>query len=323
MIPIIYFLLYPLLVKSQLSFWNKHYLTYSVENDFHWSEKIKEAIQEWDIHTLEIENVQQGKGDIKIYFENELPDYVIGQAWQPEEGILKINRKEINKFNVTKVIQHEFGHTLGLQHSKNPNSIMFSVYDDNQKLLKSDKEKLNELYKCRYDSVTLLNSQTYLKFKGKNYERIDLNTEYTTQDKVWHPAITKVNFMYRNITYFIISNDKYFEFNHTMHFIKEGSVRDIFPNILHNISSVLTLRNGSLICFHEDGHIWHNNAEIFFQNLPNGKIQGAFADDNYIYLVIKDYIYTYDENFLFVKRHRLCNDPKLGQIHCCNDYSNI
>lgn len=326
----IYFLLYifinPLFIQAKISLWNKHYLTYSVENDFYKTKIIKEAIEEWNISSLELQQVGKGQGDIKFYFKNLSPN-VLGISEGPGKGIVTIT-KNSSGINITKIIQHELGHALGLQHSENDKSLMFWAYAPYQQILESDRQELYELYKCRYDSVTLLNAYTYLKFKGRYYARIDLNTEYTTNDKMWHPHITKVTSMYRNNSHYIIlSDNKYFEFNNTMQFEKEGSIFEKIPDISYNISAVLTLRNGTMIYFFENEYIWYKNAVLKFHTLfkifPKSAIQGAYSDYVYIYLISKDYIFKYDEHFNFINFSRLCDDAKLNKIHCCNKYSNL
>lgn len=324
-----YFFMLPLLVRSQISFWDKHYITYSVENDFHLTKTINDAIKEMEINTLELENVNPGKGDIKFYFVNYLRDEILGTAEPPDGGKITIDRNKMRNINIniSKVIQHEFAHALGLDHSTDNNSIMFTDYMQGASFLKTDKDKLNELYKCRYDSVTLLDDKTYIKFKGSNYEIMNFSTESITKNKVWHPSIFKVNAMYKNNTYFIIANNfEYYKFNQSMHLIKEGYIRDIFPNIDGIISAVLTLRNGSIICFFEDGDISFDGLKVdknLFEILPKDIIQGAISTFNRIYLIVKDYIYTYDEDFMFITQTRLCDHPKFRKIHCCNGYSNM
>lgn len=309
-------------LSIESALWNKHYITYSIENDLYNPKMINEAIKEWEITSvLQVEPVERGHGDIKIYFKP-LPNSV-GLSYPPTVGIIIIN-SNISDINISQIIQHEFGHALGLKHSTNFGSIMHHTLVPNMQILKSDKQKLEELYRCRYDSVTLLNGYTYLKFRGKYYERIDLNTNDTTSDTLWHPAITKVMAMYRKDNYFIISDGKYFEFNDTMQFEKEGFITDKFPNISHNISAILTLRNGTIICFLENKSIWYNNrvtTQNLFQEFPESPIQGAYSDFNFIYLVSRDDIYIYDEDFNFLNKTRMCDVPQLQKIHCCNDYS--
>lgn len=321
-----YFFINAILIQAKISLWNKHYLTYSVENDFNNTKIVNEAIKEWNISSLELEQVSPGQGDIKFYFKN-LPPNVLGLSEGPGKGVVIITRNE-SSINITKIIQHEFGHALGLQHSKNDKSLMFWVHASYQQILESDRQEIYELYKCRYDSVTLLNAYTYLKFKGRYYERIDLNTEYTTKDKIWNPVITKVTSMYRNDSnYIILSGNKYFEFNNIMQFEKEGSILEKIPNISYNVSAILTLKNGTIIYFFENKYIWYKNTVVKYQNLfkifPEGIIQGAYSDYIYIYLISKDYIFKYDENFNFLKISRLCDNSKLNKIHCCNKYSSV
>lgn len=317
-----YFFIQPFFIEASL--WNKHFITYSIENDLYDPTIINKAIQEWDIKpTLEFKLVERGKGDIKIYFKP-LSESV-GLAYPPPTGVIIIN-SNVSESYVPQIIQHEFGHALGLKHSMHDGSIMGHTVVPDMHILQSDKQNLHEMYRCRYDSVTLLNGYTYLKFKGRFYERIDLNTNYTSNDTVWN-FITKVTAMYRDDNYFIISDNKYFEFNNTMQLVREGSIAEKFPNISSSILAVLTLKNGTIICFLENKYIWYNkNVEMYqhlFQAFPESPIQGAYSDFNFIYLVSRDDIYMYDEDFNFLAKKRLCDDSLLRTIHCCNDFSNI
>lgn len=314
------------LASSEL--WYKHYLTYSIENETDLNVScLDKGIREWQVPSLETVRVEKGKGDIKIYFKKFASDHILGIAFFPPNGKIHLNQ-EIDDVDVCRAtIQHEFGHALGLKHSKENSSIMYPFsLSPFRGLRELDKKKLNELYTCRYDSVTLLNFHTYLKFKGRKYERIDLHTGYTTEDFLWHPSIFRVNAMYRNNSYVIISGNKYYEFNNSMQFINDGSVQMKFPTITGNIQAVLTLKNGSIIAFLEGNYIWYNNVQ-YYQNLfkvfPKGRIQGAFSTLNSIVLTVKDYMYMYEENFNFIEKIRMCDTFLYNKLHCCNEYSNL
>lgn len=316
-------LTYSFLACAEL--WHKHYLTYSVENitDLNLT-CLNNGIHEWQVPSLEIVRVGRGKGDIKIYFKNFTSNHILGTAFFPPIGQINLNQ-EIENIYVCRTIQHEFGHALGLQHSRENSSIMYPLFlSPFIGIQESDKKNLNDLYTCRYDSVTLLNFQTYLKFKGRQYERIDLNTGYSTKDVLWHSSIFRVNTMYRNSSYVIISENKYYEFNNSMHFINEGNIDLKFPNITRSIQAVLTLKNGTIIAFLEDNYLWYNNVQNYqnlFKVFPEGKIQGAFSTLNSIVLIVKDYMYLYDDNFNFVEKTRMCDRPLYQELHCCNQYS--
>lgn len=324
-----YLSLYPLLVKTGPTLWSKHYITYSVENRFNNTNDIINAVNEWNVEPiLEFKHVPQGQGDIKFHVVEDLPNNVSGRATYPEIGIIKINWIVYlyNEVNATKIYQHEFGHALGLGHAWDNHSIMYFEHNPDKIILESDKKWLKKLYKCRYDSVTLLNGQTYLKFRGRYFERIDLDTENVGNSTLWHPSITKVTTMYRNNShYFIIQDKTYYQFDNLMQFEKMGHVREKFPNIQRNVTSILTLTNGTIIYFLENQYVWHNNGEHrqrFNIKYPESDIQGSYASADKIYLVSKDYLYVYNENFKFLNKTRLCDDPKLNKIHCCNLYSN-
>lgn len=329
-----YFFLFPILSQSEraepYALWCKHYLTYSVENYFNNTEEIKKAVKEWDISPiLEFEHVQQGKGDIKFYVVDSLPNNVAGRGSVPELGTIKINRLVYTRpeLNKTKLYQHEFGHALGMQHSDFYFSIMYFTFTPYRKILERDKSWLKEYYKCRFDSVTLLNNQTYIKFRGKYFETIDLQTENVSNGTLWHPSITKVTTMYKNNShYYIIQDNNYYQFNMSLQFEKMGLVNEIFPNFRHNLSSVLTLQNGTMIYFLEGNYTRHRHVEHYqrFNSMyPKSFIQGSYSDAGKIYLVSKDDLFVYNENFKLLNKTRVCDDPKLSKIHCCNNYSKL
>lgn len=298
--------------------WTRHHLTYSMENDTYDPALLREAVDEWDISpVLQFEPVPRGRGNVKFYF-RPLRDSV-GLGYPPESG-LAIIHSNLTEQNVTKIIQHEFGHALGLRHSQNGESIMRSTLVSDMRILPSDRHALRELYRCRYDSVTLLNGYTYLKFRGKRYDRIDLHTGESTHDAVWHPSITKVTAMYRDRQhYVIVSEQSYFEWDAAMQFVSEGAVSDKFPNLSHPLSAVLTLRNGTILPLLTQP----SDARPPFRELPPTPLQGAFADFHHIYLVSRDDLYRYDENFRLLSKTRLCDDERFSPLHCCNDYSGI
>lgn len=339
--PIFFYLfVHSLLVNTQadddVALWSKHYITYSVENEFNNTNDIINAVNEWNIEPiLEFKHVPQGQGDIQFYVVNDLPNNVSGRATYPEVGKIKINRLIYAiGLNATKIYQHEFGHALGMHHSDNNQSILYFSTSVETYLLESDKELLKEFYRCRYDSVTLLNDQTYFAFRGRYYTRIDLNTEDITNDTLWHPNITTVTTMYRNNSrYFIIQDKTYYQFDIFMTFEKTGHVQEIFPPIKRKVTSVLNFNNGTFIYFLKDNHIWHNNVEYrqkyntrnsrTFSRYPLDDVQGSYVKANKIYLVSKNYLYHYDKNFNFIRKTQLCYSPKVSKIHCCNNYSDM
>lgn len=320
--------LFSCIFLSYAELWHKHYLTYSIENNTHLNlTYLNEKIREWQVPSLEIMRVEKEKGDIKIYFINFKSDHILGIAFFPPSGKIYINQ-QIEDIFVYRTIQHEFGHALGLKHTQNSLSIMYPLsLSPFPGIQESDKKILHDLYKCRYDSVTLINFYTYLKFRGRKYDRIDFDTGYTTNDTLWHPSIKKVNAMYRSHnSYVIISEKKFYNFNFRMKFINEGDVKKIFPGITRNIQAVLTFNNGNIIAFLEDKYVWYNNSQNYqhiFKVFPDSIIQGAFSTLNSIILISLDYMFLYDLKFNFIKKFRMCDKPLYKRVHCCNEHSNV
>ncbi|GIX92450.1 hypothetical protein CDAR_232081 [Caerostris darwini] len=141
--------------------WNKNYLTWSLVNGTNYS-FLDDVIEMWNIEPLEFARVDPGKGDINIYFKTITSEHVMGYAHYPEEGKVFINDK-LKPNQVFYVLQHEFGHALGLTHDPNQNSTMFP-YFLGKNVSEYDRQRLQKLYKCHFDSVALINYYTYFKF---------------------------------------------------------------------------------------------------------------------------------------------------------------
>ncbi|GIY51556.1 hypothetical protein CDAR_1271 [Caerostris darwini] len=106
--------------------WNKNYLTWSLVNGTNYS-FLDDVIEMWNIEPSEFARVDPGKGDINIYFKTIASEHVMGYAHYPEEGKVFINDK-LKPNQVFYVLQHEFGHALGLTHDPNQNSTMFPYF---------------------------------------------------------------------------------------------------------------------------------------------------------------------------------------------------
>ncbi|XP_008056771.1 LOW QUALITY PROTEIN: matrix metalloproteinase-26 [Carlito syrichta] len=138
--------------SSRKSKWNKHMLTYRIINyprDMKPSTVkriILKVVSIWSNVTLLIfQQVQSENADIKISFWKgahgddwpfDGPGGVLGHAFLPnsgKSGVVHFDKCEHwsvsnTGFNLFLVAIHELGHSLGLQHSKNRRSIMYSAY---------------------------------------------------------------------------------------------------------------------------------------------------------------------------------------------------
>ncbi|XP_040590709.1 macrophage metalloelastase [Mesocricetus auratus] len=132
--------------------WTKHHLTYRIYNytpDMR-REDVDRAFQKafrvWsDVTPLRFRRVYTGEADIMILFASGVHgDYspfdgrggTIAHAFYPGPGIqgdahfdeAETWSKGSRGINLFLVAVHELGHSLGLQHSNNPNSIMYPAY---------------------------------------------------------------------------------------------------------------------------------------------------------------------------------------------------
>lgn len=100
------------------------------------------------------------KADLKVSFVKSIPnaDRQIGLTKSLVLNTGKIKRSEIliaektvegkqlGNDAVYTVMLHEIGHSIGMEHSNDPLSIMYPVEDDRQEILKSDLNKLKSIY---------------------------------------------------------------------------------------------------------------------------------------------------------------------------------
>lgn len=300
--------------------WDKHYLTWSQENGPNDS-SIEDAVRMWNVNPpLELVRVDPGKGDIQISFLPLNPN-LLGRAFppnHPDRGKILINQ-DIPKKHLFYVIQHEMGHSLGLEHDSD--SVMESVFDPNllRNVSRVDREKIFKLYNCSFDSVTLLNYQTYLLFQGSSYKRLDFPFRDSSDDTLWLPSIKRVDAMYRNVSghYIIISNDAFYEFDSLLRWVGRGTLNTLFPDV-NRVDAVLTFRNGSTFAIADqyvfDGVRKRELRFVFRPFVTNSPIKGAYEELNgNIVLVDDTHHWIYDKTFRFLRGESLCKI----KIHCC------
>ncbi|GIY34777.1 hypothetical protein CEXT_13181 [Caerostris extrusa] len=76
-------------------------------------------------------------------------EHVMGYAHYPEEGKVFINDKlKLNQ--VFYVLQHEFGHALGLTHDGNQNSTMFPYFLGKNNVSEYDRQRLQKIIQVSF-----------------------------------------------------------------------------------------------------------------------------------------------------------------------------
>lgn len=309
------FYLLALIIGAE-SLWDKTYLTWSLENGTN-HKFLNDAIAMWNVYPLEFARVERGKGDIKIYF-SPLKETHLGFASYPNDpypGDVHINDKAAPR-DVFYIIQHELGHALGLSHYNN--SLMEPLFSG-KNVSDNDRKKISDLYKCHFDSVTLLNFQTYIVFQGASYKILELSTQDYSAGRIWFPFIKNVDSMFRNLSsgnYIIISNDIYHEYDSNMKFIKQNYVNMLFPNVQY-VDAVLTLRNRKVYVFENRNVYIDNSSKIdirkLFWPIPNIPIRGAYEMLNGDIVLVDDKLnYIYSKKFRFKRIEKLCKN----KIHC-------
>ncbi|XP_068600586.1 collagenase 3a [Brachionichthys hirsutus] len=133
--------------------WDKNSLTYRIENytpDMSTSEiddSIEKALQVWSkVTPLRFTRIYSGTADIRISFGSrehgdfypfDGPDGTLAHAFAPSQGIggdAHFDDDETFTFRsrsgyvLFMVAAHEFGHSLGLTHSRDPGALMYPVY---------------------------------------------------------------------------------------------------------------------------------------------------------------------------------------------------
>ncbi|XP_073686013.1 collagenase 3a [Garra rufa] len=155
--------------------WKKNDLTYRIENytpDMSVAEvddSIKRALQVWaDVTPLKFTRIYSGTADIMISFvvgdhrdgyPFDGPNGFLAHAFPPFEGIggdahfdddETFFYKSTQGYNLFLVAAHEFGHSLGLEHSRDPGALMYPTYVyrdmDTFVLPKDDVDGIQSLY---------------------------------------------------------------------------------------------------------------------------------------------------------------------------------
>ncbi|XP_067288575.1 collagenase 3-like isoform X1 [Pseudorasbora parva] len=133
--------------------WKKHDLTYRIENytpdmsEAEVDDSIKKALQVWaDVTPLRFTRLYSGTADIMISFvvrdhrdgyPFDGPNGFLAHAFPPYEGIggdahfdddETFMYRSPQGYNLFLVAAHEFGHSLGLEHSKDPGALMYPTY---------------------------------------------------------------------------------------------------------------------------------------------------------------------------------------------------
>ncbi|KAJ3654919.1 hypothetical protein Zmor_014071 [Zophobas morio] len=179
--------------------WKRRQITYKIQNYSTSLTKeqlhgvFEDVVKIWTKNiNLTITEARTNNADINIYFTDlDGVDNSLGYAYMPEDGDIFFDIDEewtLDQLQTSDtetyfpwVAAHEFGHSLGLTHSKSKKSIMSEYYVNKlPKLSKTDIKKLESLYGpllnktvlctgTSIDEILMINFQKYFLFKGNQY----------------------------------------------------------------------------------------------------------------------------------------------------------
>ncbi|GLV37918.1 Matrix metalloproteinase 1 [Carabus blaptoides fortunei] len=257
--------------------WRKRNLTYKL-NNFPRNglnrqtvlQEISRAFAVWAQHVpLTFRRVQYGRADIEITFNpSHLGDGhggTLAYAYYPEVGDAFFDTENWTSrssrgINLFTTAAHEFGHSLGLDHSEVRGALMYpyiNPYNPNFRLHSNDISRIQRLYGRGRSRVSLC-----------ELEKIDAilsspdNNLYAFKgDQVWK-----------------------FE-NNTLVSEYPKSISEEWPELPNSIDAAYTFQKN--ICFLKNSSVWIFNGKMkktVFTNLPNGNIDAGFTIDNRLYL---------------------------------------
>lgn len=188
----------------EAGYYNKHPLKVCISDEFNtlFEKEIKRAVEIFDekaegmkfeisVHHLTEEN----KGDFNIIFKPEKYDendnsnnrvlgwtYVAKNDAKTVDGTIWIDDSKFFVFGIKSTAMHELAHKIGLEHSPDPDSLMYP-YSRNFRLSQKDIDNINTMYPAEIEvnqksSSTKKSSMVYLKnnesindyIKNKEYE---------------------------------------------------------------------------------------------------------------------------------------------------------
>ncbi|TKC37354.1 hypothetical protein EI555_003675, partial [Monodon monoceros] len=293
--------------------WSKMNLTYRIVNytpDLTHSEvekAFKKAFKVWsDVTPLNFTRIQNGTADIMISFGTKEhgdfypfdgPSGLLAHAFPPGPnygGDAHFDDDETwtsssKGYNLFLVAAHEFGHSLGLDHSKDPGALMFPIYTYTGKshfiLPDDDVQGIQSLYgpgdedpnpkhpktpdKCdpslSLDAITSLRGETMI-FKDRKFWALngyDILEGYPRKisDLGFPKEVKKisaaVHFEDTEKTLFFSGNQvwSYDETNHMMHKDYPRLIEEDFPGIGDKVDAV----------FEKNGYIYFFNGPIQFE----------------------------------------------------------
>lgn len=288
---------------------------------------IDDAIAQWTRNlNLHIARSKTDSGDINIRFSRQDGrSNILGYALAPINGDIYLDEEEDwtfekknsdSKIYFAWVIAHELGHSLGIGHNPNNDSIMYPYYS--QKVFKPshlDYNNLKYLYGlkpnkteiCNYpkiDGIVPIPKNRFLIFKkhqmwilssnGIEEGPFEISSYFTDL-----PSPIDCAFLKDNITY-IFRNQFYYKFYNNKDKIKQKYISKTFPNLPLNLSAAFYEPNQKTIYFFKNDIFYEfNTTKPVGQRLSAAKriseswngipddVEAATLLDNKIVLFVK------------------------------------
>uniref|UniRef100_A0A4W5RQA2 Matrix metallopeptidase 20b (enamelysin) n=1 Tax=Hucho hucho TaxID=62062 RepID=A0A4W5RQA2_9TELE len=344
--------------NNRVNRWNKNVITYNIgryTSDLPHStvdSLIESALSVWArASTLTFVRLRTQRADIMVEFSTfEHGDAypfdgskgTLAHAFGPGEGIGGDAHFDDDEtwtagskgFNLYLVAAHEFGHSLGLRHSQNPESLMYPTYKSSRSshnlLSKEDISIINSLYgkeetiqqiqtlnnKCSadlsFDAVSTLGDATFF-FKDK-YLWIKHNQQYDIKEGPINNFMPKIEskidaafWVPRRSTAYLIHESMYWTVKGS---IVKGKPKPIsnfgFPPWVQEVdAAVHIIKTGRTLFFiHDIYYSYNENRRVIDAGYPQyisddfpglkSTIDAAVYKDGFIYFFVGPQVYKYD-----------------------------
>uniref|UniRef100_A0A7M4F8Y3 Matrix metalloproteinase-20-like n=1 Tax=Crocodylus porosus TaxID=8502 RepID=A0A7M4F8Y3_CROPO len=289
--------------------WKGNTITYRIQN---YTNKLKReeveqvvemSLKVWsDVTPLNFVRKHSGDADIMItfaskghgdFFPFDGPRGILGHAYGPEEeaigGDVHLDEDEFwtigyvkKGYDLFSVVAHEFGHSLGLGHSKDPNALMYPKYkffeSKGFQLSHDDRTAIQSLYgaesknslgqgvpeKCdsslTFDAVTSMGNT--LKYWIMNTLTMEISV-HSIYDLGFFITVTHIDaavYIKRKKKTFFFIGDEFWSFDEVLKMMEAGypkKIQDGFPGINGTVNAAFEWAGFTYIFVDSDVYVYH------------------------------------------------------------------